>query len=191
MAPVVALPVTRWDDDDLADTAAPVFVPPDEAARPVRRTASAADPLLWLPTVFAALLAVALLAALAAGPATFLLPLPWQGSERAAYQSVQRQAAYQSVDGAAKTFFLIEGRFPESLERLVELSLLDAEDLADPSGAPLRLTAREDSYELRPLAADGGDELAAVEAISGNFLLDPDYLTATQTDAVAPLVLLD
>jgi hypothetical protein len=172
------------------EPAAPVFVPPEVVARPAaaRRTAAAAR--LWLPTALAALASLALLAALFAAPARFLLPMPWQSSEREAYRNVQRQASYHSIDGAAKTFFLIEGRFPDDLERLVALSLLDAEDLTDPAGAPLRLTPREDRYELRPAGAAGG-ELASVEAITGNFLLDPDYLTATEIDTVPPLVLLD
>jgi len=193
MAEVVPIPVRRWDGD--ATRSEPVFVPPDEVALPAAgERARGADPVLWLPTVFAALLSLALLAVLLADPAHFLLPLPWQGGEREAYRNVQRQAEYQSIDGAAKTFFLIEGRFPDSLDRLVELSLLDDEDVRDPSGVPLRLTAREDSYELRPApGADGAGEpeRVNVEAITGNFLLDPEYLTAAPIDAVPPLVLVD
>jgi hypothetical protein len=180
-----------WHDEAAVhEPAAPVFVPPEAAARPAAAPRTAAAPRLWLPTALATLASLALLAALFAAPARFLLPMPWQASEREAYRDVQRQAAYLSIDGAAKTYFLIEGRFPDDLERLVALSLLDAEDLADPAGAPLRFIAREDRYELRPAGAAGA-ELASVEAITGNFLLDPDYLTATEIDKVPPLVLLD
>lgn len=193
MAEVVPLPVTRWDGD--ATMSEPVFVPPEAVARPaaagrVRGT----DPILWLPTVFAALLSLALVAVLFADPGHFLLPLPWQGRERDSLRSVQRQAEYQGIDAAAKTFFLLEGRFPDGLELLVDLSILDPADLRDPSGARLQLTAREDSYELRPApGADGAGEpeRVNVEAITGNFLLDPEYLTAAPTDAVPPLVLVD
>ena len=189
--PRAPTPTVRWDDEPTLNE---VFVPPEDAARPgaVARSSAAADPLLWLPMVFAALLAAVVLLALPHDPARFLLPLPWQTAQRDAYRATQRQAAYQSIDRAAKTFFLIEGRFPDSLDRLVELSLLDDDDRTDPAGSLLRLTPHEDSYELRPMAVGSAEAPpASVEAITGNFLLDPEYLTAPQDDKVPPLVLLD
>jgi hypothetical protein len=142
------------------------------------------------PAVGAALAAVLLLAVLLA-PVSFLLPFPWQGQDRVALVEVQRLADHLAVDRAAKTFFLLEGRFPESLDRLAELALLDPEDLVDPSGRPLVLDPRADSYEIRP-RGDDGDELARTEAITGNFLLEPDFLGLASTpDEEPPLVLLD
>ena len=147
-----------------------------------------------LPSALAALLVGAVVFALVAVPNRVLLPLPWQDSERAQYEMAQRQALYRTIDGAAKTFFLVEGRFPDSLDRLVEGSLLHRHDLTDPEGQPMEMEAREESYVLRPVPADGGTPepaTVATEAITGNFLLDPEYLSAQPVDTVPPLVLLD
>jgi hypothetical protein len=104
---------------------------------------------------------------------------------------VQRLADHLAVDRAAKTYFLLEGRFPDSLDRLVELDLLDPEDLVDPQGRRLLLDPRADSYEVRP-RGEGGLEEARTEAITGNFLLDPDFLDVPGgVETEAPLVLLD
>ncbi len=184
-------------DETSARSPRPVERPP--AHRPAGVEAPAATPgagnaAAFLPPALAALLVTAVVLALATMPARVLLPLPWQDTERAHYEMAQRQAAYRTIDGAAKTFFLLEGRFPDSLERLVEGSLLHRHDLTDPAGQPLEIEAREESYVLRPVPEDGGaPELAhvATEAITGNFLLDPEYLNAQPVDTVPPLVLLD
>lgn len=154
----------------------------------------AGDAAAVLPPALAALLVAAVVLALATMPARVLLPLPWQDSERADYEMAQRQAAYRTIDGAAKIFFLVEGRFPDTLERLVEGSLLHRHDLTDPAGQPLEIEAREESYVLRPVPEDGSapePAHVATEAITGNFLLDPEYLNARPLDTVPPLVLLD
>lgn len=197
-----------------------VFVPPDGALRevpeetpetrprpakraPARRRQAAEEPAAtpvaanaaaFLPAALAALLIAAVMLVLATMPNRVLLPLPWQDAERAHYEMAQRQAGYRTIDGAAKTFFLVEGRFPESLDRLVRASLLHRHDLTDPAGRPLEIEAREESYVLRPVTADGSapePATIATEAITGNFLLDPEYLSAQPLDTVPPLVLLD
>lgn len=188
----------RWERvDEPAGGAVQPFAPlprptsRDEAvaARP-RRTASVVP--AWLTLAVGLALAAALIVALVLDPGTFLLPLPWQHGERLALESVQRQTTFTAVDRAAKTFFLIENRFPEDLDRLVEMSLLEPEDRFDPSGARLEMTARDDSYELRPAAGeDGLEEVASVEAITGDFLLDPEFFDDAAGGARQPLVLLD
>jgi len=135
----------------------------------------------WVPASLAAGLAAVLLVALLTAPGRFLLPFPWQAPEREALAALQAQARDRTVDRAAKTFFLLEGRFPESLERLVALDLLEPGDVRGPSGEPLLYEAQEDSYRL-------GDRS---EAITGNFLLDPELFGPTAASARAPLVLLD
>lgn len=201
MARVVPLPVTRvrplatddWAEDGIRPAA------PVETATPrrgERSVPSETEPVLqrWFPPLLALVLALAVVASLALMPARALLPLPWQAGERDDFQSAQRLATYSVIDGAAKTFFLVEGRFPESLERLVAASVLHPHDLTDPSGHRLEMAAGEESYELRsvPDPGEAPDPAATTtEAITGNFLLDPEYLSAGPMDTVAPLVLLD
>ena len=58
-------------------------------------------------------LIVAILAVVLIDPGRFLLPFPWQGGLRQAMLGEQTSAAYLKVDRAAKTWFLLEGQFPE------------------------------------------------------------------------------
>ena len=200
-APPARRPAVRFDAP-LAPSAAGASILdselslPPTAARPRPagafaggRLADAVVPLCGL------LLAVLLVLGVALSPSRFLLPLPWQQGERTAHHAVERQASYQTIDRAAKTYFLLEGRFPDDLASLQELSMLDADDLRDPAGVPLVYRPQEDSYELAPdLAQTGGtgtEALASTEAITGNFLLDPEFLSAGPTNGQAPLVLLD
>jgi hypothetical protein len=145
-----------------------------------------------LPTLLAGGLAVVLLATLLLSPGALLLPFPWQDGERAALAQEQRAALYRKIDRGSKTFFLLEGRFPEQLGLLASAGLLSPGDLRDPQGHLLQYTASEESYTLQPMA--GGKPLAgaeSTEAITGNFLLDPDFLSVSKANARAPLVLLD
>jgi len=176
-----------------------ILVPPPMPARPVLVKPEAAParrgaPPAALVPLLAAGLAAAVVAALLLVPGRFLLPLPWQNGERLALLAVQRQAAYQSIDRSAKTFFLLEGRFPDDLSRLVGLSLLAPWELQDPSGVALRYTPLEDSYEVGPAPAEEREvpaETTSLEAITGNFLLDPEFLSSFERGDRAPLVLLD
>jgi len=138
-----------------------------------------------------------LLALLVAGsvwrvPDSVMIPFSWQRRERTALARDQRAALYLKIDRAAKTWFLLKGSFPDRLEELVQASLLSPADLTDPEGYPLRYTANEESYTLQPM--DGGKPVPgteATEAITGNFLLDPEVLTVAPESQAAPLVLLD
>ena len=56
----------------------------------------------------------------------------------------------------------------------------------------LQYAATEESYTLKPL--ENGKPVPgaeATEAVTGNFLLDPEVLSTTPESTVAPLVLLD
>ncbi|HEX7182783.1 MAG TPA: DUF4388 domain-containing protein [Thermoanaerobaculia bacterium] len=158
-----------------------VEAPPVEAgARPVA------------PKLFAAGLAALLAFALFTRPEALVLPFPWQEAERSALAQDQRESLYLKIDRAAKTYFLLEGRFPASLEQLRQMGLLDGSDLQDPQGNSLRYAASDESYTLQPL--QGGQPIPgadAGEAISGNFLLDPEFLTVPRESTAQPLVLLD
>ncbi|HMB54708.1 MAG TPA: DUF4388 domain-containing protein [Thermoanaerobaculia bacterium] len=186
------VPELTADEEKLERTG--VFVPPTAVTEPPPRPAGRATARLAdaVVPVFGFSLAVLLLAGVALASSHFLLPLPWQQGERLSQQAVERQAAYQAIDRAAKTFFLLEGRFPDGLDTLREMSMLDGRDLTDPAGVPLVYTAQEDSYELAPeLPPEQSDALVSIEAITGNFLLDPEFLSAGPTSGQSPLVLLD
>jgi hypothetical protein len=138
-----------------------------------------------------------LLTLLAAGalwlaPDSLIMPFSWQQRERTTLARDQRAALYLKIDRAAKTWFLLKGSFPDRLEDLVKAALLSPADLKDPEGRPLRYTAGEESYTLQPL--EGGKPVPgteATEAITGNFLLDPEVLNVAPESKAAPLVLLD
>lgn len=145
----------------------------------------------WVSRSLAILLAALVIAALVRTPNSLLIPFPWQKSEREAFARDQRSALYLKIDRAAKTWFLLEGSFPERMEELVTARLLSPADLLDPLGRPMRYTAQEESYALQPLEGGKPSGAEASEAISGNFLLDPEFLRVPPESATAPLVLLD
>jgi len=181
--------------------------PPDRAAAPVPagaeepettgqfrkmkvEAAEARQPVLV--QVLAAVLAILALLLLVLAPASVVIPFPWQRAERLALAAEQQASLYQKIDRAAKTWFLLEGRFPEHLGQLVEAGFLSPGDLTDPQGRSFQYSATEESYTLRPVA-DGkavpGEE--TTEAITGNFLLDPGFLALPTQSSAQPLVLLD
>jgi hypothetical protein len=146
----------------------------------------------WAGRALAALLTALVVAALLLRPDSLVVPFPWQEHERDVLVRDQRAALYLKIDRAAKTWFLLKGSFPDRLQELVSAGLLAPGDLQDPEGQPLQYLAGEESYNLQPL--HGGKPLAGAgetEAITGNFLLDPELLNVTPASAGPPLVLLD
>ena len=142
------------------------------------------NPLRHAGRTLGALLALGLLATLLIGPGRIFEPFTRMGVR--APGDLERRALFLKIDRAAKTFFLLEGRFPERLSALRDLGLLSRPDAFDGEGRPLSFNAGEKTYELRS-QAEGG----TVEGISRNFLLDPEFLTLRSNDSPAPLVLLD
>ena len=176
----------------------PPIIPPDaDEAGPFRRMKVEARPapttsLAWVGRSLAVVLAMLVIAALVRVPDSLLLPFPWQAHERETLVRDQRAALYLKIDRAAKTWFLLKGSFPDRLQDLVAAGLLSSADLKDPEGRPLQYVAGEESYTLRPLERGRpvpGTE--ATEAITGNFLLDPEVLSSTPESTATPLVLLD
>ena len=169
----------------------------EEAAGPFRKmrveatsAAPASRPIL--PKLLAAGLAGLAVAVLLTRPEALIFPFPWQTGERGALAQDQRSSLYLKIDRAAKTSFLLEGRFPSSLAELQQAGFLSRGDLRDPQGHTLRYTAAEESYSLQPV--QGGKPIPGTEtseAISGNFFLDPEFLTLPTDSTAPPLVLLD
>lgn len=149
-------------------------------------------PLSFLPKLLAAGLAVVLGIALLSRPEALILPFPWQTRERADVAQDQRASLYLKIDRAAKTYFLLEGHFPANLAVLQKAGLLAGGDLNDPQGHAFRYTGTEESYSVEPLQGEqpiAGAETS--EAITGNFLLDPEFLNVPAESTAPPLVLLD
>ena len=179
--------------------APPLLVPPEpEVSGPFRRMrvqprpATTTLPRAWVGRALAVLLAVLVVASLLRAANALLLPFPWQQKERQGLAREQRAALYLKIDQAAKTWFLLQGRFPDRLQELVAAGLLADDDLEDSEGHRLLYKASEESYTLDPLAR--GTPVAgagASEAITGNFLLDPEFLNVPSETSVQPLVLLD
>lgn len=120
------------------------------------------------------------------------LLLPFSGVSDARLLENQRQAQLQRIDGAARTFFLLEGHYPDDLRELIDLGLLPPRSLEDPEGRVLAYISEDTSYELQPV--ERGEpiaELAVREAVTGNFLLDAEFFDLPDEDDLPPLVLLD
>jgi len=190
------LPVEMPTPEQL-EQASPVPVPRPKARpprAPVRRRAAGQG--LPISGLLALVLVALVLVVLLVAPGGLLTPFPWLGTERAALLEGRDTALRLKIDEAAKTFFLVEGRFPDSLNELVARNLLDPFDVVDAQGHTLAYDALDGTYEVRSIgesevtAAAGG---ATREGINGNFLLDPEFVQsrAGQFRAEAPLVLLD
>jgi hypothetical protein len=173
-------------------------IPPreGEAGGPFRRmrveTPAAGTRPALLPKVLACALAALAIAVLLTRPEAMILPFPWQTRERADLAQDQRTSLYLKIDRAAKTYFLLEGHFPANLAQLAKAGLLADSDLHDPQGHSFRYAAGEESYTLEPVQGDKPVPGAGTtEAITGNFLLDPEFLTVPAESTAPPLVLLD
>jgi len=183
--------------------AAPEEALPDVAAAPpatghLRQMVARAVPTrpglaaVAVPRLAALGVALAVFALPWLAPRRLLLPFPWQESARSGLERNQRNAGYLQIDRAARTFFLLEGHYPDGLQELVTGNLLSPSALADPAGRRLAYSAENLAYEVEPVA--GGEpvpELGIREAITGDFLLDPDFLDLPERPDRPPLVLLD
>jgi hypothetical protein len=162
----------------------------DEAlSRPAPRGPSVVQ--RWIGPGLGALLAAVLALTLAVQPEDYLLPFPWQGTQRGTVERQLRQALFTKIDRAAKAYFLVQAHYPDSLQELVDLGLLSPADLRDPAGHTLSYSTDEVSYHL-DVVEDGEpiEGLGTTEAITGDFLLDPQWLRSGGAEE-EPLVLLD
>ncbi len=153
--------------------------------------------------LLAVFLVVAMVVALLARPGATLLPYPWQDNQRTALERQLRQSLFLKIDRAAKVYFLVRAHYPDSLDDLVELGLISAADLHDPAGHVLSYSTDEVGYRVELVDRRGGgaedpggagvpmaEGLSTTESITGDFLLDPQWLRVGASEE-APLVLLD
>ena len=157
---------------------------------PVRTAIESASPLPGL--ALAAGLLILILVVGTSRPGLMLLPYPWQESARATLEKAQRSALYLKIDRACRTFFLLEGRYPDDLGRLTGLRLLNERDLGDPRGRPLAYATEDLSYTIQPV--EGGEPLVDFgrrEAVTGDFLLDAEFTKLPSRSEVQALILLD
>ena len=172
-----------------------IFTPPEpselEAVGAAKASSAASIIQRLIGPVLAAALTVALALAWFLRPGAFLLPFPWQDNQRSTVERQLRQSLYLKLDRASKTYFLVERHFPTALGDLSDLGFVSPPDLRDQTGAALTYSTDDHSYRIVPLI-DGrrAQALATTEAITGDFLLDPQFLRPPSTD-VPPLYLLD
>ena len=174
--------------------AAPVERPRPEARREEEELVGASEHLglARSAAAVALLVGVAVVLGVVLRPAAVLLPFPSQRSERQGLERSGRQARFAAIDRAARSYYLLEGRYPASLEGLVSRGLLAARQRFDSDGNRLVLEPSEDTYQLGPAGAAATERGAAVtETVAGDVLLDRTMFAAVQEESGVPLVLLD
>ena len=173
---------------------AEVMVPPspgEESGTAFPMPADDDHLLNWSGIGFAALLLIGVLLTSILRPVSLLLPFPWQENTRNTVERQIRESIFQRIDRGARTYFLVEAHYPDTLQQIRNLSLVSAADLKDPAGYDLSYSAEAVSYSIR--LQDGSTEiegLGTTEAITGDFFVDPQFLDTAAT-AESPVVLLD
>ncbi len=146
----------------------------------------------WMSQVAPLMVLLALAVVVVWRPNSLVYPFFWLESERLELEKQRRSSVYMKIDRAAKTFFLLEGRFPDDLHTLVTRGLLSPEDVVGSGGRILSYLPGDRGYVIRPGATDGTDPgVSKVEAIAGDFFLDPEFAIHLPDRGPPPLVLLD
>jgi hypothetical protein len=139
-----------------------------------------------------ALLVAVLFLLVAWRPSGLVLPFPWLREERAAFDRQQRVARALVIDRAARTHFLLDGKYPDRLGELVDRGLLQRRHLIDPDGHRYEYRADAISYTLEASSSAAPVQSAAVsETISGDFVVDPEFFKGLRENEGIPLILLD
>jgi hypothetical protein len=204
--PAPAAEPVRPDTGVTADLRAEIFLPPDPsqvAAARVAGTESTAieiadleagtggNLLRWIGPSLAALILLGVGFGLFQRPAKVLLPLPWYETPRTALERNLRQSLYQDLDRQARSYFLMTAHFPDSVEDLTASGLFSEGELRDPAGFELTYRGQDVGYAIT--VQDGGETvegLGTTEAITGDFLLDPQFIRSAAA-AESPLVFLE
>lgn len=175
--------------------------PPAEALRVERHVVHAADearpgshPLGDRPAALArALPVVAAVAAIwivLAAPGALLFPAPGQGDLRAAFERTRRLSRFSLIDRGARTYHLLEGRYPGSIAELVERGLLPRRALGKLDGQRYEYRPRSEEYEIL-LHSDVESAGGLREGVFGDFLLDRSLFADLERDTGVPIVLID
>lgn len=165
------------------DTPRPTDVSRVAYRRPERSSSRTED--RWAMALMAAVLLGWVGLGALSGAGRVLFPVRGQEELRRGSATVAEVAAAHRMDRGLRTYFLLEGRFPDTLEELVERGLVSRRDLDGPAGRPLR-------YARSPAGVRRGFEepLEGGWDVSGDFLLDPEII-AIDDQETPPLVLLD
>jgi hypothetical protein len=189
-----------FDEDDGGAAGAEAFAveeepePDDSLGEAVRRRAvawldSAPE---WVAQVAPLLVILALTVVVVWRPNSLIYPFFWLESDRLELEKQRRTSVYMKIDRAARTFFLLEGRFPDDLHTLVSRGLLGPKDVVGSGGRILSYLPGDRGYVIRPGSADGTDPgVSKIEAIAGDFFLDPEFTIHLPDRGPAPLILLD
>ncbi len=172
--------------EDLELESAPLRPTPGRRA-PVLQASS----LRWILHPVAIFGLVVLVAAAFGAPNAVLFPYPWLEAEQGAAESAQNSALARKIDRAASTYFLLEGRYPDGLLALTQLSLLSQKDLRDARGNAVVYLNAEDSYRLTFVDPNRpGEGISHDASVKGNFLLDAEFLS-TPRPTRPPVILID
>lgn len=157
--------------------------------RAVEWTLDAPD---WVAHVVPLVVMLSLAVVVVWRPNSLVYPFFWLEPDRLELEKQRRLSVYSKIDRGAKTFFLLEGRFPDDLHSLVTRGLLAPEDIVGSGGRILSYRPGDRGYIIRPGSDDGTDPgINNSEAIAGNFFLDPEFVIQTPDRGPPPLVLLD
>jgi hypothetical protein len=157
-----------------------------------RASAWLAEAPRWIASVAPALVVGVLATMVVWQPNSLVYPFFWLETERLELQKQRRASVYAKIDRAAKTFFLLDGRFPDDLHTLVARGLLAPDDIVGARGRILTYEPEDRGYVIRDVASDGTDPgVTRTEAIAGDFFLDPEFVIQAPDSGPTPLVLLD
>jgi hypothetical protein len=135
-------------------------------------------------------LAVGLAVLVWRAPGHVLFATPDLGPSREAFDRLRRLSRQDLVDRAARTYHLLEGRYPARLDELLERELLPARAQFDLSGEPFVIRASTERYYLS-VASDAEASPGAREGVYGDFLLDRELFAGLDEEGGVPLVLID
>jgi len=121
------------------------------------------------------------------------LPFPWQEARRQRLENLRLQAQEHDLIGKLKTYRILYGTFPLDLRPLVDTGLARPADVEDNHGRAVVFEALDDGFVLG-LEDDGGDASMRPRthfAVTGDFLLDPDFSRADGPAGGTPVQVLD
>jgi hypothetical protein len=121
------------------------------------------------------------------------LPFPWQEASRQRLENLRLQALEHDLIGKLKIYRILYGTFPLDLRPLVDTGLARPGDVEDSHGRAVVFEALDDGFVLG-LEDDGGDASKRPRthfAVTGDFLLDPDFSRVDGPAGGTPVQVLD